>query len=458
MVRLFVYIALALLPLIGGSQIKLSTYSPDFGLITKNSDRFVDVTIKNTSGSKAFIFRVDAPREYAINFSSKVLEPDSIRTIRIKYNPIEKGFFTHDLKLHLSNSDQPKTIKTSGFVKEFDPNSHTSCPSFQDKNVTQETQFELRVMVVEKLSQQPIKNAKVNLILHGENVESLTTNANGMAFKEVPLGLYYTIGSAESFISDEYMAYVNRGNNFLKYELTRTDISPPIEIDSTDFEEEIVIDHSDDSGAPSDDSSTEITPEIIDTSDFSVNKYAANNIVFCVDISSSMKYTGRLDLLKASMIELTNMLRPIDNITIVAYASEASTIMETTSAENKEQIIQTIKSLEAKGNTAGIEGMKLAYSKACSGYIHKGNNEVIMATDGGFNKGKGSTKRLAKKYANKDIKMSVVGIKVPNNYHVESMKEVAGAGDGVYIPIKSFEDAQKSLVEEIKRQSSLHGM
>ena len=79
-----------------------------------------------------------------------------------------------------------------------------------------------------------------------------------------------------------------------------------------------------------------------------------------------------------------------------------------------------------------------------------------MATDGGFNKGEGSTKKLAKKYAKRKVEMSIVGIKVPNNKHVESMRSVAGSGNGVFIPIKNYEQAQNSLVDEIKRQSIIN--
>ncbi len=448
----------------GVAQVSLSTNTVDYQLLDNSSNRYVDVEIRNTGNEKAFIFRLETPETYSIRFSNKTLEPDSVRYIRIKYNPEKTGYFEDKLLLHLSSSAEPILIKTKGFVTEFQPNASPDCPSFDQKDIIQETSFALTVEVVEKYTGKPINDANVKLILNGAVGVELTTKSNGKASREVPLGLYYFVFRAEGYHGEEFMQYVNKNNNFVRAELERSQpvedttefedvivVNPP---DTTEFENEIVINT--DSPAIDDDTIVSV-PEVIDSSDFSVNEYAPNNIVFCVDISSSMKYTGKLDLLKASMIELTEMLRPIDNITIVTYATEAEVLMETTSAGDKQKIIEAIQSLEAKGHTAGIAGMKLAYSKACNGFIHDGNNMVIMATDGGFNRGKGSTKRLAKKYSRKDIKMSVVGIK--NTYrHEQAMREVAVAGTGHYVKIKTYEDAQRALTEEIKSQSSINGL
>lgn len=432
------------------SQIDFSSKTADFQLIDNSSQRYVDLQISNKNPKKAFIFRLETPDSYKILFSSKTLEQDSIQFIRIKYNPSKTGYFEDELLLHLSSTTEPIVIKTKGFVKEFRPNSSPDCPSFNDKNVTQETSFELTVEVRDRNTQRPIDDANIKMIYNGVVSNEFTTKSTGKVKAPVPLGLYYFVFNAEGYSGEEFSAYVNKNNNYVLAELTKNEIVIPdtvvavvetpvdtvpifILIDTTEL---VLVD----------------TVLEIDSSDFSINKFAANNIVFCVDISSSMKYIGKLDLLKASMIELTKMLRPVDNITIVTYATEAQVLMETTSASDKDKIMKMIESLEAQGNTAGIEGMKLAYKKACEAFIHGGNNQIIMTTDGGFNRGTGSTKRLAKSFARKDVKMSVVGIK--NTYrHEQSMREVAASGSGHFVPIKNYEDAQIALKQEIMSQS-----
>ncbi len=96
--------------------------------------------------------------------------------------------------------------------------------------------------------------------------------------------------------------------------------------------------------------------------------------------------------------------------------------------------------------------MKLAYNKACNAFIEGGNNEIIITTDGDFNKGDENVHRLAKKYKKKGVKISVIGIKSKSMAET-SMKALAKNGGGNFIPINSYESALNSLVNEIKTNS-----
>ena len=154
------------------------------------------------------------------------------------------------------------------------------------------------------------------------------------------------------------------------------------------------------------------------------------------------------------MIELTSMLRPVDKITVVSYASKANLILETTSGDDVDSLVKLIQGLEAKGYTAGGKGMQLAYSMACNAFIPEGNNQIIMATDGAFNSGDENVNKLAKKYSRKGVKVSVVGIKNRDVYK-KVMGELAVDGQGNYINILDYEMAKQSLVNEIKKQSTL---
>ena len=94
------------------------------------------------------------------------------------------------------------------------------------------------------------------------------------------------------------------------------DLFEPDEIESTETVE-IIIDE-----VEVQDTISEIMVEIEDDPypNFSVNEFKPSNIVFLVDVSSSMAYTGKLDLLKVAMIKLAGMLRDVDQITMVSYA------------------------------------------------------------------------------------------------------------------------------------------
>lgn len=185
-----------------------------------------------------------------------------------------------------------------------------------------------------------------------------------------------------------------------------------------------------------------------------VDSYKPNNIVFLLDISMSMKDSGKMDYLKTTMIELLKHVRDIDKITLVAFSSEAEVLMETISGSEKDKMTEIVESLHSKMYTCGSKGMKLAYKKAVRNKIKDGNNQVIMITDGGFNIGPTIVRDISARYLRKDVKMSVVGIK-PKQTSKEELKMVAKNGLGEFILVESEKDAENCLIQEIKKQSKI---
>lgn len=453
------------------SQIQFLKQPYDYGLISSNN-QYVDVPVKNTSNKKVFIFRSDVDKRFQIHYSSKTILPDSIVYVRVQFTPTKKGSFTEEIPIHFSCFDEPKSIKITGFAEDI-PSSNISCPSFSQENINNDIAFDFQVKVIDKQTKEPIDKATVLMIKNGRIAEELTTNNNGIRKKNVDLGFYYFVASKEGYNSEEFPKYINRKNNFVLFELERNEELITI----VNKPEETVIENTEPDESHLDDKEIELVIEnetIEEENSVSINTpietlepikeekypnlpssiYKPNNIVFLIDVSASMKYTGKLDLLKASMIEMTNLLRDIDNITIVTYASNTIVEMETTSADNKDSIISKIQGLEAKGMTNGGKGLKLAYSKTCEAFITGGNNEIIMATDGDFNSGGENVYKLAKKYNSKGVKVSVVGIK-NRQTHEANMKKLSDNGGGNYLKIDTFEDAKKGLVEEIKASSKL---
>jgi Ca-activated chloride channel family protein len=434
----------------------------ELGLIDKSSQRYVDVPIKNTSDKKVFIFRAEADKRFQIRYSSKEILPDSTIYMRVQFTPEVKGPFSEKIAIHFSCYTAPKTIKVTGFTQHV-PISSIACPSFSDQDINTSLNFELEVTVIDKETREPIHQSQVILIKNGIPVEKLITNSKGFVAKEVELGLYYFVVSAETYFPAEFVKYVNRNNNVVVVELekdleanktdeeiedTPGDVFEPDEIESTPIVEIIA------EQTEVKDTISEIKVEVEDDPypDFSVNQFKPSNIVFLVDVSSSMAYTGKLDLLKVAMIELAGMLRDVDQITIVSYADNANIILETIPGNNPDTIISIIQGLKAHGHTAGGKGMKKAYQKAEEVFIKDGNNQVIMATDGGFNQNDINPYKLAKKYKKKGITISIVGVKT-NSIQELSLEKVVGIGDGNYVRIKNYEEAQGALIDEIKASS-----
>lgn len=456
-------------------QIEFLKQPYDYGLISSNN-QYVDIPVKNTSNKKVFIFRSDVDKRFQIHYSSKTILPDSVVYVRVQFSPVKKGSFNEKIPIHFSCFEEPKSIKITGYAESIN-SSTTSCPSFSQENLNNEIAFDFQVKVIDKITREPIEKATVLMIKDGSIAQELLMNKNGVKKKKVDLGFYYFVASKQGYSSQEFPKYINKKNNFVLFELKRNQeqiiaIVDPVEEIPVETQEENPFDEDEEIKLTVEEQTPEPTEEIEDTiieeekpiiltpvipkeekyPEFPLSEYKPNNIVFLIDVSASMKYTGKLDLLKASMIEMTNLLRDVDNITIVTYASHTIVEMETMSANNKDSIIHKIEGLKAKGMTAGGKGLKLAYSKVCESYIAHGNNEIIMATDGDFNSGSENVYKLAKKYNTKGVKVSVIGIK-NREVHETSMKKLASNGGGNYLKIDTFDDAKKRLVEEVKTSS-----
>jgi Ca-activated chloride channel family protein len=174
------------------------------------------------------------------------------------------------------------------------------------------------------------------------------------------------------------------------------------------------------------------------------------NLVFLIDVSGSMDLPNRLPLLKSSFRGLINNLRPIDSVSIVVYGGLVAVALNTTSGAEKEKIFNAIDSLEPGGSTPGESGIKLAYSVARNHFISKGNNRVVLATDGDFNVGlKSETdlEDLIKEQSKSGIYLTCLGVGM-GNYKDSKIQVLAQQGRGNFAYLDTYAEAEKVLMQE----------
>ncbi len=175
-----------------------------------------------------------------------------------------------------------------------------------------------------------------------------------------------------------------------------------------------------------------------------------SNLVFLVDVSGSMEDENKLPLVQSSLKLLVDQLREIDKVSIVVYAGNAGLVLPSTSGADKAKIKEAIEKLEAGGSTAGGEGIQLAYKIARENFMTKGNNRVILATDGDFNVGVSSDDelvRMIEKERKSGVFLSVLGFGM-GNYKDNKMQQLADKGNGNHSYIDNINEAKKVLVRE----------
>lgn len=186
--------------------------------------------------------------------------------------------------------------------------------------------------------------------------------------------------------------------------------------------------------------------------DMNLNGFATNNLVFLLDISSSMNDTNKLPLLKEALAQLLDLMREEDNITLITYSGKAEIVLPTTSVSseaNKNRVLSIIDQLSSDGSSDANKGILLAYKAIEESMIKNGNNRIILATDGAF-KVSSRIKRMIRKGAKeKDpIRLSIFYFsKKEYTHHKELLEGLSQIGLGKYRHIKK-ENAKKILVIE----------
>jgi uncharacterized protein YegL len=459
----------------------------DFGDILEGNPRVADYILTNNSSEDVFLLRAEVPDNLVYRYSTQKILPGQSATIRLKYNPDHTGPFHESINLYTSAYGKPFKLYVTGNVKFVDKSDDPSCPNFNDPVAEKQVTQQFTVQVIDRTTMLPIGKAQVNYEPSPNIVPIHLTNDEGICRNTLPIDLYDIDVSAKGYEPSSQTIYVGKNITSTVFLLDKT----PQPRDSTIFvqrDEPVVKEPEQPEPRQKDTVHTQprkpipdqvitkideifkpkpkspiIEPDVKkDPGIVFVEKpgelpaltYSPNNIVFLLDVSSSMATPERLPLVKIAMKNLLNSLRSIDRVSIITYASGTTLVLESTPVDDKEMIASKIEKLLAHGTTEGGKGIREAYKIAAQNYIKGGNNQIIIATDGDFNldKSDDALYRFIQKKAESGISMSVVGVgNIPRA--LKQMQLIADKGQGSFIHITSATQATGVLVDEIKQRS-----
>ena len=421
-------------------KISLNKKTHDYGEIGIGHDRVADFVITNNSKEEVFFLRKDCDEDVAVKFSANSIKPGESATIRLKYNPSRKGFFTRKVDIYTSAENEAFILTLKGNVKAIEENMDLACPNFNETPQEKAVENVFTVEVIDKQTGNPIQGASVHFRPNPAILPYMLTDKNGLVKQKTPIGLYDIWANAKGYRPDSTYMYIGKNTSTTVLYLDRLPDNPvPV------FAEK-------DENEPERETEKEVYKE--KPGELSAEEYAPNNIVFLIDVSSSMGTPDKMPLLRIAMKQLLGNLRSIDKISIVTYADGTDVVLNAASADKKDKIAGKIDDLRPMGNTQGGKAIREAYRVAEGNFIQQGNNIIILATDGDFNLAKTDTElfEFIKDHSAKGVSLSVVGFGRKERA-IEKMKNIAQEGKGSYIHINNENEAYDKLVEEIKFRS-----
>jgi Ca-activated chloride channel family protein len=441
---------------IGFAQLRFETVNYDFGELESFDDRFVDIKVSNIGPKKEFILSVKKPEEVAYIASSDRIGADSAMYIRFQVNPTMKGRFSYEIDVYTSDRTAAMRIRLFGVMNEVPTDNlsaFTACPDFSARPAGNSQKFDLTVITIDAESKKPLELSIVSLIQNGAPVWMKQTDKNGKIVEDATIGFSYFYAVHDGYFPEELGAYINFSRHEVVIPLRKNpkvDLpSPTIDTIVTSTTIEIVLEEQLESQEPTLITDVPIELSTLDKEDFSSTYFRPVNVVFILDISSSMRQGDKMELLKYSLFQLVDMLRAEDNLGIVTYATDTRVLLSGMSGMEKNAIKSQVSELKAGGLTSGGDGIKLGFKEAMKSFNKDGANQIVVITDGAFNRNSDDYKRYIRKYRRKGINMSVVGIRNSEN-DADEMIASARLGGGNYVPIFQLVDAQNNLKQEIR--------
>jgi Ca-activated chloride channel homolog len=187
------------------------------------------------------------------------------------------------------------------------------------------------------------------------------------------------------------------------------------------------------------------------------------NLALVIDVSGSMYEedgTGisRLKRVQDAMKEAVAQLKDEDSVSIIAFAHNAQTVLESTKVADKAKIESTIDSIDMfdvdPGGTSMNEGIQHGMN-AVEKAMGKGTlTQIVVLTDGETS-GEQMCRQLAKQAGEKKMHLTLMG--VGTEWNAGLIKDLAKISEGkwYYIDVNQKESAAKVFDEEFSSLSSV---
>ena len=200
------------------------------------------------------------------------------------------------------------------------------------------------------------------------------------------------------------------------------------------------------------DQTGDLTPLVVSLSSPDKNeKLKAVDLICIVDISGSMSGTN-IELVRESLEYLANLMNEQDNLAIVTFESSATTYLPFTkmTSDNKKNVIQKIKTLDADGGTNIYSGLQQGLSLLTNDYS-SGQRiaSMILLSDGEDNYGfmAEQFKDYIKNNGKNNYVFTLHSFGYGDYHDALLMSDISKIRDGSYFYIQKLLDVQDAYVK-----------
>ncbi len=371
------------------SLVGIDEQNKDIGTVEQIYKVKADFIITNNQSKNLYLLRADAEKGITIQTSKKTIKANDTTVIVVEFIPQKTGKFTKTIDLITSADGAPFRMSLSGNVQSIKTDDKTACFYFKKPNNAGVKNIE-PIVVVE--NNKPKDNS--NKIPDNTNQPNTHTNTTPVKTNTV-IAVTQTV-------------------------------------------------------APVKTNTVHTTPK--KTGELDEDLYKPNNIIFLVDVLSSMKVTSKLKVMQYALHYLIDELRASDKITFITYADSVKTLRSGISGANKEDLHAVVNLLKAKGITKGKKAILYSLDVALKNYIEGGNNQIMLATDGKFRFDVEDQQSYKTRQGSKKVMLTTIAFGDDKDA-MKNLKEIAQVGKGNFIHIKSKAKAKQQLLEEVKQNS-----
>ena len=435
------------------SQLQADKMVHDFGNITYFNNDTAYFTLQNTGSKTIYLMPTVGKESYAILCSNKTITAGSSIQIAIVYYTDQKGAFNQEVPIYFSHLATPLVFRIKGNIKSIKETAFNVCPAIENSRPLKNNQIPLSITIRDAQTNEIIKIAQVSVQKNYTNYNCVPGFESWNYKCKVDYGIISVFASKKGYLNNAIDFNYNEKNHdcvvFLQPIQDSTEKKPIITLrkpqenkkDSVEIPETPVY-----------------VPVAHIDSGFNSTQYKPNHLIFIIDISGSMRDSGKLNYLKRSIKTLTAAIRPGDYITLITYTNKVRVVFENLNGLDRRAIDMAIDTLKAGGGSNGSQSLVIAYELARKHFIKNGNNQIFIATDGLLNSSKMTNEDLyrlsAKGYRQDQVILSSIGFG-NDPKAIEFLQKLAKHGHGNFIRIEYPESDLKNLLEEVKKQSRI---